>query len=412
MPLDPTTPTNNDPHYEELPHPDADRPAGSRDPVTESGEEPIRTLLWTAATYRPLEEVAALVMLLKRTSEVPNPGDEALRVAAVARPIDEVMQLVAMLNEPPHEFDEADTTLRAAAVGRPVEEVAQLVAYLGTQENEPPFARAHRTTGRRKPAPTLFGRPGGGARSDDGTRSDEKARPDQNRHDAYARPAGPDDRDGGNGRRERPGLRERDTPAGLVDPMARTPRRAEPEHVAPWTSAPAGPPAEVPRLAPPAGRRPRNRTAPSAPRSPLRSPLRWFAAVALLACGAIHLPTDFAGVRSGGYADAVSLVVTVLCLMFGVWLAVADTARIWAASATTAVGIIAAHTLSSLGAMDLLQSGPGADFGRSSLVAVGCAGVPLTLAGLALTLRQKTTERTARRSPRRSAPASGSPYDA
>ncbi|MFJ9211989.1 hypothetical protein [Streptomyces sp. NPDC102264] len=67
---------------------------------TPSDDAPIRTLLWTAATARPLDEVAALVSLLKRTGEVPNPGDEALRAAAVTRPLDEVRQLVALLNEP------------------------------------------------------------------------------------------------------------------------------------------------------------------------------------------------------------------------------------------------------------------------------------------------------------------------
>ncbi|WP_329377476.1 hypothetical protein [Streptomyces sp. NBC_01716] len=387
MPLDPT-PANNEHHFDELPDPDAHGPAGPRDPLAESGEEPIRTLLWTAATYRPLEEVAALVMLLKRTGEVPNPGDEALRVAAVARPIDEVMRLVAMLNEPPHEFDEADTTLRAAAVGRPIEEVAQLVSYLGTHENEPPFATAPQNADHRRPAPRAFGRP------------DEEARPGE-----------PDTRDD---RREGP-----INLVSLADPMAHTSRRPEPEHepepehVAPWMSAPAGPPTEVPRLAPPAGprdrdrERDRDRSAPSALRSPLRSRLRRPAAVALLACGVIHLPTDFAGLRSGGYADAVSLVVTVLCLMFGAWLAVADTARIWAASAATAVGAIAAHTLSSLGTTDLLQSSLGAEFGWASLAAVGCAGVTLALAGFALMLRQKTTEEAPLRSP-----AAGSPYDA
>ncbi|MFC8828434.1 hypothetical protein ACFT9I_24160 [Streptomyces sp. NPDC057137] len=381
MPLDPTTPTNNDHHYEEPPHPDAERRAGSRDPINESGEEPIRTLLWTAATYRPLEEVAALVMLLKRTGEVPNPGDEALRVAAVARPINEVMQLVAMLNEPPHEIDEADTTLRAAAVGRPIEEVAQLVAYLGTHENEPPFATAHRNGGREKPSPTLFGRPG-----------------EDDPRDAFTRPTQHEDRD------------------SLADHAAQAARGAQAEHIAPWTSAPAGPPPEVPHLAPAAGRRPAAGSQDRAPsfalRSPLRSPLRWPAAAALFACGVIHLPTDFAGLRSGGYADAVSLVVTVLCLVFGVWLAVADTARIWAASAATAVGIIAAHTLSGLGTVDLLQSSLGADFGWASLVAVGCAAVALVLSGLALMLRQKAVQKAIQRPTRRSAPTAGAANDA
>lgn len=408
MPLDPTTPANNEHHYEEPSHPDAAGPAGSRDPVTESGDEPIRTLLWTAATYRPLEEVAALVMLLKHTGEVPNPGDEALRVAAVARPIDEVMRLVAMLNEPPHEVDEADTTLRAAAVGRPIEDVAQLVSYLGTHENEPPFATAHRDKERR--TPTLFGR------------SDEEPR-DQH---AHAHPARRDDGDSladhlaqaaeaaqaARGAEPEPGPGSGAAP----EPM--------PERLAPWTSAPAGPPPEVPRLAPAAGRRPRtgspDRTASYALRSPMRSPLRWPAAVALLACGAIHLPTDFAGLRSGGYGDAVALVVTALCLMFGVWLAVADTARIWAAGAATAVGIIAAHTLSGLGTVDLLRSSLGAEFRWASLVAVGCAAVALVLAGLALMIRQKAmrkalltaARRSPRRAPMRSAPTAGAANDA
>ncbi|MEU0525927.1 hypothetical protein [Streptomyces niveus] len=381
MPLDPTPPTHGD-HYDEQRHPDAAERAGSRDPMTGSGEEPIRKLLRTAATYRPLEEVAALVMLLKRTGEVPNPGDEALRVAAVARPIDEVMRLVALLNEPPHEIDEADTTLRAAAVGRPIEEVAQLVSYLGTHENEPHFGAAHRSPERGEPVPTLFDRP------------DEQD--EQGEHDPYLGPA---------------------EPAGQA---AHAARAQEARRVAPWTSAPAGPLPQVPRPAPTEGRRRTSGPAAHTESTALRSPLRWPAAAALLACGVIHLPTDFAGVRSGGYADAVSLVVTVFCLAFGLWLAAADSARIWAAGAATAVGIIAAHTLSGLGTVDLLRRSLGADFAWASPAALGCAAVALVLAGTVLTLRQKTAQKdaendarnTARQASRRSSPAPGVTNDA
>lgn len=395
MPLDPTTPSDNDHSYEEPIRPDAERRAGSRDPVDESGEEPIRTLLWTAATYRPLEEVAALVMLLKRTGEVPNPGDEALRVAAVARPIDEVMQLVGMLNEPPHEIDEADTTLRAAAVGRPIEEVAQLVSFLGTHENEPPFATAHRDNGRGNPAPTLFARPA-----------------EQDRRDAYAGSPEKDERD------DRESFEEQAARAARGGAPAPAPSPSpSPEYVAPWTSAPAGPPPEVPRLAPAADRRPRGgardrRTESFTLRSSVGSSLRLPAAAALLACGVIHLPTDLAALRSGGYADAVALVVTALCLVFGVWLAVADTARIWAASAATAVGIIAAHSLSGLGTVDLLRSSLGADFGWASLVAVGFAAVALVLSGVALMLRQKAVQKAIGQGPRSPARTVGIANDA
>ncbi|MBT2507803.1 hypothetical protein J7I98_18325 [Streptomyces sp. ISL-98] len=46
----------------------------------------------------------------------------------------------------------------------------------------------------------------------------------------------------------------------------------------------------------------------------LRSVLRWPAAL-LLACGIIHLPTDFAHLRSVGYADAFFLAVTLLSMV-------------------------------------------------------------------------------------------------
>lgn len=121
------------------------------------GTEPVRTLLDTAATCRPLEEVTALVSLLKDTGRRPNPGHEALRTAAVTRPVHEVRQMVALLGEPPHEVDAADITLRAAAVGRPIEEVAQLVHILGT--GEPAQSEASK-----EPAEESYEKPRGQAR--------------------------------------------------------------------------------------------------------------------------------------------------------------------------------------------------------------------------------------------------------
>ncbi|WP_010471286.1 hypothetical protein [Streptomyces somaliensis] len=115
----------------------ADTGGGDGDEA-EDGDERIRTLIWTAATYRPLEEVAALVTQLKHTKAVDSPADEALRAAAVARPLEEVRRLVAMLNEAGHTLDENDTTLRAAAVGRPIEDVVELVSILGDADGPVP----------------------------------------------------------------------------------------------------------------------------------------------------------------------------------------------------------------------------------------------------------------------------------
>ncbi|WP_374983799.1 hypothetical protein [Streptomyces fradiae] len=112
-------------------------PEGAAGAEEEDNDERMRTLIWTAATYRPLEEVVALVTQLKEARAVDSPADEALRAAAVARPLEEVRQLVAMLNEAGHTLDENDTTLRAAAVGRPIEDVVQLVAILGTAQGRP-----------------------------------------------------------------------------------------------------------------------------------------------------------------------------------------------------------------------------------------------------------------------------------
>ncbi|MET9604330.1 hypothetical protein ABZZ17_04585 [Streptomyces sp. NPDC006512] len=104
---------------------------GPEAPAQDPHSEPIRTLLETAATCRPVEEVTALVSLLKQTGQLPDRGHEALRAAAVSRPVHEVRHMVALLGEHPHEEGEADVTLRAAAVGRSIEDVALLVSILG-----------------------------------------------------------------------------------------------------------------------------------------------------------------------------------------------------------------------------------------------------------------------------------------
>ncbi|MCQ6554600.1 hypothetical protein NPS70_15540 [Streptomyces sp. C10-9-1] len=117
-------------------------------------DEPIRTVLWTAATERPLDEVAALVARLQRTGEVSSPADVALRAAAVSRPVDEVRQLVALLKESGHDLHQADTTLRAAAVGRPVDDVVHLVSILGTDGGDRPDGTAGGPAGGRRARPS------------------------------------------------------------------------------------------------------------------------------------------------------------------------------------------------------------------------------------------------------------------
>ncbi|GGT47452.1 hypothetical protein GCM10010271_59470 [Streptomyces kurssanovii] len=294
------------------------------EPAPNDSEQPIHTLLRTAATERPVAEVATLVSRLKLTGEVDSPGDLALRAAAVSRPLEEVRQLVALLNEYPHPLHEADTTLRAAAVGRPIEDVVQLVNMIGTDAGEWRSAANEAATGD-DPSPP--------------------AGEDAARHEAPAEPQAPAAAD------TRPSKKTPWPMAALDGTLAAGPDG--------HTVSPA-----------------------------MRSGLRWPAAVVLFACGVIHLPADVAGLRSGGYAETLSIAVTVLCLIVAVWLAVRDTALVWAAAAGLAVGVAALHALAGVGTMNLLQSSLGNSFGWARAAAVLCAGACAFLAGSVLLRRQ------------------------
>ncbi|MFK0215107.1 hypothetical protein [Streptomyces sp. NPDC090298] len=289
--------------------PAAPEPPADEEVPEESGDEAVRTLLRTAATERPVEEVATLVARLQETGELSSPADVALRAAAVTRPLDEVRQLLALLNASGYDLHQAETTLRAAAVGRPVEDVVRLVGILGAD------------SGDWQPAP-----------------------------------------DGGEG-----------------------PAR---------TSAPEGaaPPATAPR---------RGRGAAKGRRSPLdgalaagpgshttspalRSVLRWPAALALFASGLVHLPTDLDGLRSGGDAQALSVVVTVLCLACGLWLAARDTLIAWAAAAGVAVFVIALHGVAGARTVDLMAGSLGTTFAWAKALALLSAVGIVCLAGTAV----------------------------
>ncbi|MFI9121977.1 hypothetical protein ACIGW0_21630 [Streptomyces bikiniensis] len=261
----------------------------------ETGDEAVHTLLTTAATERPVDEVAALVARLQETGELSSPADVALRAAAVTRPLDEVRELLALLNASGYELHQAETTLRAAAVGRPIEDVVRLVGILGTDSSDWRPAE-HGNTAEWKagsagePAPV---------------------------------PAGPE--------RSRDAAKR--TGASLDGALAAGPGS--------HSSSPA-----------------------------LRSALRWPAALALLACGLVHLPTDLTGLRAGGDTETLSVVVTVLCLVGGVWLAARDTLVAWAAAAGLGVAVIALHGVASARTVDLLSGSLGATSAWAKAVAL------------------------------------------
>ncbi|MFD4246935.1 hypothetical protein ACFWP3_35910 [Streptomyces sp. NPDC058525] len=296
------------------------------------GPEPVRTLLDTAATCRPLEEVTALVSLLKDTGQLPNPGHEALRTAAVTRPVHEVRQMVALLGEPPHEVDAADITLRAAAVGRPIEDVALLVTILGTEDP----ARSAPSDQAERPARS-------GVLDESG---EQRAEP--------AGPPGPEDEPYEEEPYEPP-YRE------LYDAPYEQPRR----HTGPG-SEPARP--EPARSGPPV----------------LRHMLRWPVAIALLVTGVPHLPMDLAALSSAAPLDFLPLLVTVLCIGFGALLAVRDTTLVWRAAAVTALGVVALHVSGGAAAFDPLAGAVGGSVAWAGSVVMLSAAAGAVLAGVAL----------------------------
>jgi hypothetical protein len=319
-------------------------------------------VLWTAATNRPLDEVATLVTLLKEGDSAPGLGDEALRAAAVSRPVSEIRDLVTILNEPSGDGDDADTTLRAAAVGRPIEDVAHLVHLLGSPEDTPPAAAGAAPATRRSALDRIRT-----ARTARGERP--SATEPGERSSAGA--------DGGThaGAGSTGSLAAEERSAGA---RAGAPRGASANASAP---EPAKTPGRVSAIA-----RAQERARVGA--AAMRSPLRWPTAAALLLVGVIHLPRDFDGLRSGDYTDGTSCAAAAVCVALAVLLAVHDTWWAWVAGGAAALGVIALHALAAaLHTRDVLGHSLGGAVGWGGAATVVCAALVAVLAVTALLYR-------------------------
>ncbi|MFJ6718396.1 hypothetical protein [Streptomyces sp. NPDC091259] len=106
--------------------PSAEAAAGPGDTaVTATGDDGLRMLLQTAVACRPLEEVADLVTLLRRSGQVPDAANEALRAAAVSRPVEDVVSLALLLSNEeeaapqPERIVPAERTRRGTRADRP-----------------------------------------------------------------------------------------------------------------------------------------------------------------------------------------------------------------------------------------------------------------------------------------------------
>ncbi|MFD9357025.1 hypothetical protein [Streptomyces sp. NPDC060031] len=121
----------------------------------------------------------------------------------------------------------------------------------------------------------------------------------------------------------------------------------------------------------------------------LRHVLRWPVALALLVCGALHLPADASGASAGDPGVLTGLTVAVLCLGLGALLAVRDTAAVWRTGAVAALAVTVLHVLGGIRGFDPPAGAVGGSADWADVTAVLCAASAAVLAGLALQYRPR-----------------------
>lgn len=274
----------------------------------------------------------------------PDPGPRSagatartvLETAATGRPVREVTDLVNLLKESGQVPNPGHAALRAAAVARPVHEVREMVTLLG----EPPHERVETDITLRAAA---LGRP-----------IEDVA--------LLVSILGSGEQ----------------TPQHRPEPADRVRTPVHPP--APQARAQAQAPARGPSLVPARGTAGPGKGA-------LRHILRWPVALALLLCGALHVPGDLAALASGDPGGLLALAVTLLCLTAGALLAVRDTAGAWRAGAVVALGVAGLHVVGGVTGFDPLGGAVGGTLEWAGITAVLSAAVGAVLAGLALQYR-------------------------
>ncbi|MFE2878984.1 hypothetical protein ACFXG6_04040 [Streptomyces roseus] len=346
-------------------------PTGTATPATPTSTEPIRTLLETAGTCRPLREVAELVTLLEETGQNPGHGHQTLRAAAVGRPIQDVALLAGILGTDADADADRDTEHEPPPDPGPAPR---------SPEPEPVGAVF------RSPRPVPAVEPALPAGAGPATPANPADPPDL----AVPKvPAVPSVHPARPPRSGRPARIPAD-PDGAAARYGRRPgRRPEPPEEEPFDDPYDDERYESAQYRRAYGRGPNGkRGAAPAPSGPLRHLLRWPVAAALLLCGALHLPSDVAALSSRTPTAIAALLAGVLCVGLGALIAVRDTAGAWRAGAVGAVAVVALHVAGGLAAFDPLEGALSASQAWAGVAAVLCAAAAAVLAGLALVNRQ------------------------
>ncbi|MFJ8308334.1 MULTISPECIES: hypothetical protein [unclassified Streptomyces] len=350
-------------------------------------------LLSAVATARPLNEVTSLVHLLNRAGGYPRPGDQALRLAAVTRSVKEVHQLIALLHEPPNSAQDAQTALRAAALDRPIEDVAALIASFGPDGIAPrPAGSPEEPVAIAPPAPDAAVAVAEAPPIPDAVAAalaEALTAPIAVAAAQTVEPPAPIPVTAA--QTEVPPAYIAEAAAQTVEPPAPIPAAATQTEVPPAPIPAAATQTEVPpaptavaaaqtEIPPTPDAVPAAQTAAAARTGglqPVRSVLRWPAAVALLVIGAIHLPADFMDLRSENPGAGVSVIIAAVCLALACLLALHDPLWAWMAGAGAALGTMVIH---SLAAERLLRNSLGSEFTGAPRLLVLCAIIAAVLA--------------------------------
>jgi hypothetical protein len=118
--------------------------------------------------------------------------------------------------------------------------------------------------------------------------------------------------------------------------------------------------------------------------SPLRSPLRWVAALTLVVAGAVHIPVTPEHLEEAPYIGYLFIALTVVCFVLALMIAVADTTAVWAVSGVVTALAVGAYLLSRSVALPQIGDDVGNWLEPLGVVAIVFEGLTVGLAVAAL----------------------------
>ena len=119
-------------------------------------------------------------------------------------------------------------------------------------------------------------------------------------------------------------------------------------------------------------------------RTPLRSPLRWVAALTMVVAGAVHIPVTPEHLQEAPYIGYLFIALTVVCFLLALVILVADSAAVWAVSGVVTALALGAYLLSRSVALPQIGGDVGNWLEPLGLVAIVFEGLTIALAVAAL----------------------------